>query len=517
MALVVVGGVAAGLSAAARARRIDPRLEIVVLEKGPVISYSACGLPFFVDGRVREIGQLLGYTPESFRRERNIEVRTGANVISISHGRREVILESGERVRYDHLVIATGARPDLSALPGARQPHVFTLQTPDDAVRMRAFLRERQPRAAVVVGAGYLGLEAADALRRNGLRVTVLERSPHALGRADPELTATVRRQIEANGVELRCGVEAREIGADRVADVPCDMAVVAAGFKPNVELTAEAGIATGPTGAIRTDERIETNLNGVYAAGDCAEVTHVVTGRPVYIPLGTTANKMGRVAGANAAGKRERFAGVAGTMIVSLFGTGFAVTGLSEAHARAEGFSPVASRIEANSKPGYFDGRRTTVELVADRATGRLLGGSVIGEDGAAGRINVIAAALHARLRVEDFEQLDLAYSPPFSPVWDPLLIGPATGEGALGDRRRPRFSGTIELWPSGNAAACWMKACARPSSASRAWKAARPRWPKSPPTAPRCWLFSRSVARCASSRCLSSIASTRPGRSPS
>jgi NADPH-dependent 2,4-dienoyl-CoA reductase/sulfur reductase-like enzyme len=229
---------------------------------------------------------------------------------------------------------------------------------------------------------------------------------------------------VEANGVELRCGVEVREISAGRADGVACDMVVVAAGFKPNAELAAEAGVAIGRTGAIAVDERMETNLPGVFAAGDCAEAAHVVTGGPVYIPLGTTANKMGRVAGANAAGRRERFAGVAGTAIVSIFGMGFAVTGLSEAQASGLGFTPVAARIEAYSKPGYLDKRKTTVELVADRATGRLLGGSVIGEDGAAGRINVIAAALHARLRVEEFEQLDLAYSPPFSPVWDPLLI---------------------------------------------------------------------------------------------
>jgi NADPH-dependent 2,4-dienoyl-CoA reductase/sulfur reductase-like enzyme len=218
--------------------------------------------------------------------------------------------------------------------------------------------------------------------------------------------------------------VEAREIGPDRVADVDCDMALIAAGFKPNVELASEAGVEIGRSGAIRTDERMQTNLAGVFAAGDCAETTHVVTGRPVYIPLGTTANKTGRVAGANAAGKRERFGGVAGTSIVSVFGMGFATTGLSAAQARAEGFSPAAGRIEAYSRPRYFGGRPVTVELIADRSTRRLLGGSVIGEDGAAGRINVIAAALHARLSLDDFEQLDLAYSPPFAPVWDPLLI---------------------------------------------------------------------------------------------
>lgn len=424
MALVVIGGVAAGLSAAARARRLDPRLEIVVLEKGPVISYGACGLPYLVEGRVSEPGQLIVYTPEYFRKERNIDVRTGARAVSISHPRREVLLESGGRVRYDRLVIATGARCDTSGIDGARQPHVFTLHTLGDAERLRAYIREKQPRNAVVVGAGYIGVEAADALRRNGLRVTVLERSEHALLRDDPRLTAAVRKQLEDHGVQLVCGASVDSIGSGSVAGVPCDLVVVSAGFRPNVEIAAEAGVELGRSGALRTDERMSTSVSGVYAAGDCAEVTHLVTGRPAYIPLGTTANKTGRVAGANAAGGRERFPGIVGTSIVGVFGMGFATTGFSEAQARAEGFSPVSARIEARTRPGYFQGTKTTVELVADRATRRLVGGSVIGEEGAAGRINVIAAALQARLRVDDFEQLDLAYSPPFSTVWDPLLI---------------------------------------------------------------------------------------------
>ena len=424
MALVVIGGNAAGLSAASRARRLDPRLDIIVLEKGPVISYGACGLPYFVEGRVREAKQLIVYTPEYFRKERNIEVRTGTRVVSISHPRREVTLESGGRVRYDHLAIATGARCDSLGIAGAREPHVFTLHTLEDAERMRRFLREKRPKRAVVIGAGYIGVEAADALRRNGLRVTVLERSQNLLLRGEPPFTSAVRRQLEEHGVELRSGVSVQSIEPDRVGDIPCDMVVVSAGFKPNVEIAADAGIEIGRTGAIRTDEHMETNLRGVYAAGDCAEVMHLVTGRPTYIPLGTSANKAGRVAGANVAGARERFPGVVGTSIVGIFGMAFATTGLSVEQARAEGFSPVAARIEAQARPRYFQGKKTTVELVADRATRRLLGGCVIGEEGAAGRINVIATALQSRLRVDDFEQLDLAYSPPFATVWDPLLI---------------------------------------------------------------------------------------------
>jgi NADPH-dependent 2,4-dienoyl-CoA reductase/sulfur reductase-like enzyme len=424
MALVVIGGVAAGLSAAARARRVDPRLPITVLEQGPVISYGACGLPYFVEGRVRSAGELVVYTPEYFRKERKIEVRTGTRVVAISHPRREVQLESGERVRYDRLVIATGARCSRVGIVGAEQRHVFTLHTLADAERMRGFLREAKPRRAVVVGAGYIGLEAADALRRNGLHVTVLESSSYAILRRDAAFTAAVKGQLEKHGVELRLGVEVRHIEPCQVAGVPCDLVVLAMGFQPNTELASEAGVEIGRSGAIRTTERMETNLHGVYAAGDCAEVLHRVTGRPTYIPLGTTANKTGRVAGANAAGARERFSGVTGTSIVGIFGKGFAMTGLSSDEARAEGFEPVSVRIEANSRPKYYEGTTTVVELVADRGSERLLGGSVIGEDGVAGRINVLAAALAAEMRVEEFEQMDLAYSPPFSPVWDPLLI---------------------------------------------------------------------------------------------
>src|SRR5262249_4542338 len=227
---------------------------------------------------------------------------------------------------------------------------------------------------------------------------------------------------------ELRMGIR-----VDTVEGLPYDMVVIAAGFKPNVELAAAAGIETGRRGAIRTDDRMETNLRGVYAAGDCAEVGHLVSARPTWIPLGTTANKMGRVAGANAAGGRERFPGIVGTSIVSIFGMAFATTGFSVAQARAEGFDPVSARIEGNTKPRYYQPTKTTVELIADRPSRRLFGANIGGDEGSTGRINVVGTALQARLRVDEFEQLDLAYSPPFSPVWDPILIAAQQLQHAL------------------------------------------------------------------------------------
>lgn len=434
MRLVVIGGVAAGLSAAARARRLDASLEIVVLEQGDVISYGACGLPYLIEGRVRKPEQLIVYTPEYFQRERNIAVRTGARAEAIRHGRREVLLAGGERVRYDRLVIATGARPATARIAGADRPHVFTLHTMGDALGILRFLDERRPRAAVVIGAGYIGLEAADALRRRGLEVTVFEAGANVLRRDDPELTRQVVEHMARFGVDVRVNAPVSAIEPDSVGGVPCDMVVLSAGILPNAEMAADAGVERGRTGAIRVDERMETNLPGVFAAGDCAEAHHLVTERPAFIPLGTTANKQGRVAGANAAGARERFGGVTGTAIIAIFDRGFAVTGLSAEQARREGFTPVTARIEGRTHPRYFDGRPTTVELVADAATRRLIGGTVTGEEGAGGRINVIAAALAARMRAEDFEGLDLAYAPPFAPVWDPLLIAAQQLSKALG-----------------------------------------------------------------------------------
>jgi CoA-dependent NAD(P)H sulfur oxidoreductase len=417
--LVVIGGVAAGLSAAAQARRLDSNLEIEVLEQGSDISYSACGLPYFIGGEVRRIDDLVVNTAEKFERERDVRVRTQARVTAISHPRREVFLENGEHVRYDKLVIATGASVNRQSIRGADLPHVFPLQTLDDARRLSEFLKQRRPRTGAIIGAGYIGLEAAEALRANGLRVGVYEASGTALHREDEFLTEWVRKQLE----RFRIRVEFRR-RVDDIAALESEVVVLAAGMRPNVELAAAAGIEVGRTGAIRVSDQMETNLSGIYAAGDCAEAIHGVTGRPAWIPLGTTANKMGRVAGANVAGKRERFPGIVGTSIVRVCGIGVGSTGLSAAQAKREGFSPVAARIENADRAAYFCGRSTTVELVADRQSGRLLGGLIIGEEGLAGRTNVIATALTSGMTVEEFEQLDLAYAPPYAPVWDPVLI---------------------------------------------------------------------------------------------
>ena len=423
MRLVVIGGLAAGLSAAARARRLDPSLDILVLEKGEAISYGSCGLPYYLEGRVSHLSHLVMNTPEEFSQERNIGVRTRAEVASISHARRQLVLKDGGRVEYDRLVIATGSKA-VRKIAGAHLPNVFTLQTLEDAARLKQVLTAQRPRTAVVIGAGFLGLELAEALRTNGVEVTILERSEGVLNRIDAALRGVVDNQARRFRTEIRFGVGARQIEVDRVNDIPCDLVILTTGFEPNVQLAREAGIEIGRTGAIRVDERMETNLGGVFAAGDCAETVNRITGRPIRVNLATVANKMGRVAGASAAGIRDRFTGTVGSSLVRVFGLAVGTTGLLSDEARKEGFEPVAATIESRERPAYFWGNNSIVQLVADRRTGRLIGGFVAGERGAKGHLNVITTAITMRMRVEDFEQLDLAYTPPYATVWDPLLI---------------------------------------------------------------------------------------------
>ncbi|MEJ5370035.1 MAG: FAD-dependent oxidoreductase [Bryobacteraceae bacterium] len=413
MRILVVGGVAAGLSAALQARRADPSAEIVVLEKGRRISYGACGLPYLLEGQVSSIDQLTVHTPAFFEKDHNIRIRMQCEVVAVEHARREAVLSSGERVHYDRLVWAVGARPARVS----QEPRVFRLHTDEDALKILDFLDSRRPRTAAVVGGGYIGLEAVTALRARGLRVRLYHDSTTLLHREDPWLTKLVAARLEQCGVDLRLNepVHPDSVDADLVLD--------ATGLRPNVEILAEAGAALGRTGALSVSERMETSLSGVYAAGDCCEARHVVSGRSVWIPLGTTAIRMGRVAGANAAGRRERFEGVAGTSIVRVAGLAVAVTGFSQQQARREGFSPVEVVVEGRERARYFSGRTLHVQLVADRHSRRLLGAAVLGDNGVLARINTAAAALAAGMDAETFAGLDLAYAPPYSTVTDPLM----------------------------------------------------------------------------------------------
>ncbi len=418
MRLLVIGGIAAGMSAAARARRLDPQAEIIVCEKGPQAAYGACGLPYLAEGRVHDASQLVAYTAAQFRAERRIDVRENTEAVELRHPQRRVRLASGEEISYDKLIVATGSQPTGPLTAALGDARVFSLRDWAGGLRLRAHLDTASPGRAMVVGASYLGLEGAELLRARGWRVELAHSGPHFLRRPDEWLTSRLQRHL------ARCGVLVRPNTPVNVVPDSFDLVLIAAGIRPNVALAASAGVRTGATGAIAVSERMETSVDGIFAAGDCAETHHLVTGRPTWLPLGTTANKMGRVAGAAATGARERFHGVVGTAIVRVCGLAVAVTGLAAAQARREGFQPVEACIEARDRPGYFRGRPCAVQLIADKGSGRLIGGVVLGEHGVEGRINTIAAALTQHMTVDEFAQLDLAYAPPFSTAWDPVLI---------------------------------------------------------------------------------------------
>ncbi len=436
--LLVIGGVAAGMSAASRARRLDSNLEIVVLEKGRDVSYGACGLPYFISGRVADASELVVHNADYFRKERGIDVRLGHKAVSIEPGFKLVVAETdqGQRaeIHYDKLVLATGGAP-AEDIPGFERGNVFNCNDLASAVCLRAFLDREKPRRAVIAGSGYIGLEVADALVSRGLEVTILERSETALDGVDSELAAEIERVLASHGVALKKNAPVSQIAGPAGAlatsvlyglagSIPADLVILSTGIRPRTALAESAGVALGRTGAVAVDDAMRTNVHSIFAAGDCTEVQHIVTGAPAYFPLGTTANKQGRVAGENAAGGHARFPGIVGTLVTKVFELEIARTGLSLAQARDTGFSPQSVAITSISKAKYFDGKPLLVKLIWDQPTGLLLGCQLAGEDGAAKRIDAAAMALHARMRVADMLNLDLGYAPPFAPVWEPILI---------------------------------------------------------------------------------------------
>ncbi|MGQ9511147.1 MAG: FAD-dependent oxidoreductase [Thermaceae bacterium] len=434
--LVVVGGVAGGASAAAKAKRTDPSLEVVVYEKSGYASYGACGLPYFLSGEVAQIEDLVARTPEEFKRQ-GVEVRTRHEVVDVDYESRTLtVFDHREgrtfQDRFDVLVLATGARPLIPSLPGTEQEGVYTLRSLEEGLRLKEALATAKRTA--ILGAGYIGLEVAEAFRKLGKEVTILEAKDRPLPQADPEVGALVQRELESHGVEVWTGVRATALrGMGRVEGVetdegfvPADLVLLAVGIRPNTTLAQAMGVALGPTGAIATDDRMRTNLQDVLAAGDVAESHHRILNRPFWLPLGDVANKHGRVAGSVIGGdEKARFRGVVGTGIFKTFGLSVATTGLSLESALKEGFKARAVQIQSRDGAHYYPHTHPLhVRLVYEEGTGRLLGGAVIGHLNATLRINTLAALLHQGGTVEDLLALDLAYAPPFSPVWDPLLV---------------------------------------------------------------------------------------------
>jgi len=437
--LVVIGGVAAGMSAASRARRLNPKIEIMVFEKSSFVSYGSCGLPYFVSDVIKAPENLVVYDAKFFKEKRNIDVYLHHEVLKIFPAKRSVLVKDLEKDRefevgYDKLVIATGARAVKPNIKGIDLNGIFTIRFLEDGIAIKNFIRESSPKKALIIGAGYIGMEMAEALVSLGIDVTIVEVMPNILGSMDDEINEVVEAELQKNGVKLLKSTSVVEFVGDGFvrkailnngSSLDVDLVIVGAGIKPNSEIARDAGIEIGRSGAIAVNQRMETNIPGVFAAGDCAEAFHLVLGRPVYIPLGTTANKQGKVAGENAVGGNAIFKGIVGTAVFKVFELEVARTGISEKQAKEEGIDYVSTVIEHGSRAHYYPGgSKIRVKLIAERKTGRLLGAEMVGRDGVAKRIDVFATALHARMSIDEIAGLDLSYAPPFAPVWDPILI---------------------------------------------------------------------------------------------
>jgi CoA-dependent NAD(P)H sulfur oxidoreductase len=435
--VVVVGGGAAGMSAAAKARRTDPSLEIVVYERSGYVSYGACGFPYAIKGEIAQVEDVVVRTPAQFAKQ-GIKVYVQHEVLAIdptAHSVRVRDLTSGAEFsdNWDELLLTAGGTPSRPPLPGLELPGVFALRTVEDALAIHAWIAAQRPTRATIIGSGYIGLEMAEALAAHEIALTVIERLPQVMPTLDAELAAHVQAELTRHSVEVRLEqtVEAL-VGDERVREVqfggqsiPTELVILAVGVRPSVELARQAGIVLGPTGAIAVDDHQRTSVDHIWAAGDVAEAYHRVTGRPAWVPLGTTANKQGRVAGENLGGGDARFGGIVGTAVVKVFDLEAASSGLSAARARAEGYAVQSVSATANSRAHYMPGHQEIhVKLVYEEGSRRLLGGQLVGREGVAKRIDVIAAALHGGWTVDELAELDLSYAPPFSPVWDPILV---------------------------------------------------------------------------------------------
>lgn len=470
--LIIIGGVAAGMSAAAKARRTNHDLDIIVYEKSGYISYGACGFPYFIKGEIPTIDDLIARTPEQMAKQ-GITARVYHEVTEINPARQTIRVlnhqtETEFTEHWDKLILAAGASIAKPSIPGIQLPGVFTLRTVEDAVAIRQWLITEKPKSGVIVGAGYIGLEMAEALRAHNIDVTIIDMARQVMPTLDADMAEFVQAELEANDVKICLQQPVRSfVGPAQVEDVvrqvahlvyqrashdrlndghsgrisdrlrvrevvtqdhvfPADMVIFGVGSRPNVALAQAAGMRIGVTGAVAVDVEQRTSIPNIWAAGAVAEVFHLPLQTHIYLPLATTANKQGRIAGTNAAGGRvARFGGVVGTAVVKAFQLTIAHTGITEKMAHTHGLEAESVTVKASSRAHYMPGSEPIhVKLVYEKQSQRVLGAQMIGKDGVAKRIDVVAAALKSAWTLRDIANLDLAYAPPFAPVWDPLLV---------------------------------------------------------------------------------------------
>lgn len=441
----MIGGDAAGMSAAAEARREDPGREIVVLERGPDVSYAACGIPYLIGGEVADAGDLVHHDPEYFLRERGIEVRTGVEALSIDPEVRAVRCSDGDDVGYGALLIATGARPVRPPVPGAELPGVVTLRDLASARRLERLLASLADPTVLLVGSGPIGLEMAEALLARDARVEIIESAPRLLPVLDEDVAAPLVSALEEAGVRFRAGAtlerivlhDGRPAATIDGHEQAVDLVLLGTGVAPNSEVAAGAGCELGERDAIAVDRHGRTSVDGIWAAGDCATAHHLLLGRQVWMPLATTATAQGRIAARDIVRDRDgdpsgRFAGTLGSWVSRFGPVSFGATGIDAPSAREAGFMPEVIVREGRDRSGYMPGvRRIVVRLVWDGPTGRLLGGQVAGSGEVSTRLHAISVALWGRLTVRELAECDLGYAPPLSPLRDPVQLAAAAAVG--------------------------------------------------------------------------------------
>ncbi|MEJ2717848.1 MAG: FAD-dependent oxidoreductase [Deltaproteobacteria bacterium] len=437
MRFVIIGGDAAGMSAASRSKRHDSGMEVIVLEQTSDVSYSACGMPYNIADPERSMDDLVVRAAQTFRDKQDIDVRLGYRVERIDRENKKVTgrTSRGEKfeVDYDKLLIATGARPVILDVPGRDAPGVLPLKSLDDGRRIKQFLEEHEVRSGLILGMGYIGLEMAEAFHSRGVGVEMVDKLPRLLPWMPEEMAGVVRKELEDNGAGLHFGhtvtsIDERGRGLsvrfENGVTIEADMVLMGVGVRPNSEIASDAGLELGPYGAIAVDKSLRTTDPDIYAAGDCADAFHVVTGERVWVPLALRANRAGWAVADSVTGKSTELPGIVGTAVFKVLDLEVARSGLSLDEARSAGFDAVENMIKSRSRAHGHPGNQTIyVALVGDKKSGRLLGGAMVGKEGAAHRIDAVAVALHAGMTVAEFTQCDMAYAPPFSPVWDPLL----------------------------------------------------------------------------------------------
>lgn len=437
--LLIVGGVAGGASAAARARRIDEDAQIILFEKGEYISFANCGLPYYIGKQIKERQDLLVTTPRMLKDRFKIEVRTSSEVTAINTDKKEVTVKDHKTGNtytetYDKLILSPGAYPFKPPIPGIDLDTVFTLRTIPDTDQIREFVDNKKPERAVIVGGGFIGLEAAENLVKRGVRVTIVEMLDQVLVPLDVELASILHQHLVQNGVELKLGeaVKSMEKNGEKTvvttsagSKIEADMVIMSVGVRPRTRLAKEAGIELGERGGIKVDEHMRTSDPDVYAVGDVVEVKDLVTGKPTMVPLAGPANKQGRIAADNALGRNRVFKSVQGTAIVKVFDMVAANTGSNEKTLKREKIPYRVSYTHTASHATYYPGaQQMQIKLIFSPEDGKILGAQIVGQKGVDKRIDVIATAIRAGMTVFDLEELELAYAPPFSSAYDPVNI---------------------------------------------------------------------------------------------